>query len=162
MDCTLENENDTISLNNDLLEEEEMALAKFHGFNEIYLYCIVEAQTAFTIVKGVYPNILNLYETICIAKEMTSNTSFKKPVAIRFAVSLEESKEGNAYCYDEFTMSKNEIAKRIAAIQTIKTKEDYIATCGLIRKLAKTPNNMKAIEYIVKDKRRIINAQIIQ
>ena len=160
MDYTLENENDTISLNNDLLEEEEMALAKFHGCNEIYLYCIVEAQTAFDIVKGAYPNILNLYETIGIAREMTSNTSFKKPVAIRFAVSLEESKEGNAYCYDELTMSKNEIIKRIAAIQT---KEDYIKMCGLIRKLAKTPEqNMKVIEYIVKDKRRIASAQIIQ
>lgn len=158
MDCTLENENDTISLNNDLLEEEEMALVKFHGFNEIYLYCIVEAQTAYNILNRIYPNTLNLYETICIAKEMTSNTSFKKPIAIRFAVSLEE---GNLY-YDEFTISKKEIDQRIATIKTIKTKEDYIATCGLIRKLAKTPNNMKVIEYIVKDKRRIINAQIIR
>lgn len=65
MDCTLENENDTISLNNDLLEEEEMALNKYGGFNTIILYAYVENELALKLMSETDQNgNINIYKNI--------------------------------------------------------------------------------------------------
>lgn len=91
MDCTLENENDTISLNNDLLEEEEMTLNKYGGFNTIILYAYIENDLALKLMSetdqnkniNIYKNIkllnmpLELYEYEHIARLFKANQNQK-------------------------------------------------------------------------------------
>lgn len=159
MGCTLENENDTISLNNDLLEEEEMALNKYGGFNTIILYAYIENDLALKITSetdqngniNIYKNIrllnmpLELYEYEHIAKLFKANQNQK---LMCFAVDVRKM-------YDELRIVGPLSAKKKADLK--KEKE---ASYGIRSLKAYKANNKRGqayIAYTITNSQAIIN-----
>lgn len=135
------------------LGDEEDMLPRYHNENAIYLYCVLERETANKIInKNVYITPIVLYETPQIAKVMAKNVM--NPVTLRIAVNT--AAYNGEYYYDKLTMSDEEIKKRF------KTSiNEYKSKCVYTRELVNS-HSQQIIQYTInKADKLLINPQYI-
>lgn len=155
------------SILSSVLSDEDM-LARFHNENTIYLYCVVDRETAKNLTNGEMQNCipLTLYEGATIAREITPNSN--NLVTLRVAVYIGFDKE--KFYYDEFRMGSEFMGAVYSLLKkqgkAIRNISEYKAICAYTRTLSRMKQNntttkMPIIEYTVNDPRLLRNAQII-
>lgn len=133
---TLESSDDTLDLELNLMEEEEMQLTKFYNFQCIYLYACLDYAIAQALTQSaqlhqtinhLIPTPIELYESPYMA-ELFSPTS-KNRILTAFAVYVQDN------IYDELDLELNnrikrsgkninEIKRNIAVIRQLKTYKE--------------------------------------
>lgn len=146
---TSEADNATINLS-DLIGEEEEMLARYHFENTIYLYGVMEKDTAYNAIsENSYNKTLVLYETPKTAINASKGNNYTKPVIARFAVDISYKK----IVYDEL------IAENEDAIKKSKlSQEEYISKAEYTRRY---DSKNKRIYYEIRNIKRVVNMQII-
>ena len=143
-----------------VLSDEDM-LARFLNENTIYLYCVVDRETAKNLTNGKMQHCipLTLYEGATIAREITPNSN--NLVTLRVAVYIGFDKE--KFYYDEFRMGTEFMGAVYSLLKkqgkAIRNISEYKAICAYTRTLSRMKQNN--IEYTVNDPRLLRNAQII-
>lgn len=146
---TSNSECDTVDLELNLLEEEEMP-PRYHFANTIYLYGVFEEFTAQQIIANNTATMpLKLYESPKTAYIASKNNNVQKPTILRFAVNtpLDE------FAYDEFIEESRDRVKK-----SKMTQQQYENKCKYLRKYN---SKEKRIVYTIKNSSVIVSVQFV-